>query len=66
VRWFFETEENGKDLREALQPKGLNVLARALRSEHPGVVFARAAANGEIDPLTDVDSRLFVGLPIKN
>ena len=31
--------------------------------EH-GIVFARAAATGEVDPLTDVDSRLFVGLPV--
>ena len=29
----------------------------------PAVVFARAAAIGEHDPLTDIDSRLFVGLP---
>ncbi|MFN2152726.1 MAG: hypothetical protein ACK2T5_14075, partial [Anaerolineales bacterium] len=40
-----------------------NVLARARRAQYPGVVFARAAAIGERDPLTDVDSRLFVGLP---
>ena len=39
-----------------------SVLARARREQHPGVVFARAAAIGESDPLTDVDSRLFVGL----
>ena len=42
---------------------GFHVLARAMRAEHPGVVFARAAAAGEVDPLTDPDSRLFVGLP---
>lgn len=45
-------------------PQGFNVLARAMRAKHPGIVFARAAAVREIDPLTDVDSRLFVGLPI--
>ncbi len=39
-----------------------SVLARARRTQHPGVVFARVAAIGERDPLTDVDSRLFVGL----
>jgi hypothetical protein len=39
-----------------------SVLARARRSQHPGVVFARAAAIGERDPLSDIDSRLFVGL----
>jgi hypothetical protein len=43
----------------------LSVLARARRSQHPGVVFARAAAIGERDPLSDLDSRLFVGLPAK-
>ncbi len=35
-----------------------SVLARARRSRHPGIVFARAAASGEIDPLSDFDSRL--------
>lgn len=43
-------------------PKGFGVLARAMRSDRPGIVFARAAANEEVDPLTDLDSRLFVGL----
>ena len=43
-------------------PKGFGVLARAMRASHPGRVFARAAAAGECDPLTDLDSRLFVGL----
>jgi len=40
------------------------VLARARQAQHPGIVFARAAAIGEVDPLTDVDSRLLVGLPV--
>jgi len=39
-----------------------SVLARARRAQYPGVVFARAAAIGERDPLSDLDSRLFVGL----
>ena len=39
-----------------------NVLARARKATNPGIVFARAAAIGEIDPLVDIDSRLFVGL----
>jgi hypothetical protein len=38
-----------------------SVLARARRAQYPGVVFARAAAIGERDPLTDIDSRLLVG-----
>jgi DNA-directed RNA polymerase beta' subunit len=42
-----------------------SVLARARRSQYPGIVFARAAAIGERDPLADVDSRLFVGLSAK-
>ena len=40
----------------------LGVLARARRSRHPGIVFARAAASGEVDRLEDIDSRLIVGL----
>jgi len=46
------------------QPGGLHLLARARRARHPGIVFARAAATGEIDPLTDIESRLLVGLPV--
>jgi hypothetical protein len=46
-------------------PKSFNVLARARRAQHPGIVFARAAAILEYDPLLDIDSRLFVGLPPK-
>jgi hypothetical protein len=38
------------------------LLARAHRAAHPGIVFARAAANGEVDPLEDSQSRLLVGL----
>jgi hypothetical protein len=55
----------GYAVRESGQSKGFNVLARAMRSPQPGFVFAHAAAAGEIDPLTDLDSRLFVGLPAK-
>jgi len=36
--------------------------ARAMRAEQPAIVFAHAASIGEIDPLTDPDSRLFAGL----
>ena len=53
----------GSDLYKTHAPRGLNVLARAIRARRPGRVLARAAANGEVDPLTDVDARLFVGLP---
>ena len=51
-------------LRESEQSRAFTVLARAMRSEQPGIVFARAAASEEIDPLTDLDSRLLVGLPV--
>lgn len=50
-------------IREATPPAGLGVLARAMRADRPGVVFARAALTAETDPLTDEDSRLFLGLP---
>ncbi|HTI15662.1 MAG TPA: hypothetical protein VL461_14035 [Dictyobacter sp.] len=43
--------------------QGFHVLERAMRAEHPGLVFANAASIGEIDPLVDKDSRLFIGLP---
>jgi len=59
-----ECARMGYALREAARPKGFNVLARAMRAKRPGVVFANAAATGEVDPLTDIDSRLFVGLPV--
>jgi hypothetical protein len=44
------------------RPEGGHVIARAMRSKHPGIVFAHAAAAGETDPLDDIDTRLFVGL----
>ena len=58
-----ESRQAGLRLRESHKPKGFGVLARAMRAKHPGIVFAHAAAIGEADPLADVDSRLFVGLP---
>lgn len=48
--------------KKPADPRGFHVLARAMRAKRPGIVFARAAATGEVDPLTDIDSRLFVGL----
>jgi hypothetical protein len=59
-RWEKITEE----MRQHDQPGPYTVLARARRARHPGVVFARAAANGEVDPLVDADSRLLVGLAV--
>ncbi len=59
-RW----EQLGQDRRQRHRPAGLHVLARARRSSRPGIVFARAAAAGETDPLVDVDARVLVGLPV--
>ena len=41
---------------------GIHVIARAMRSKYPGIVFARAAAANEVDPLIDTDTRLFLGM----
>lgn len=48
---------------EPSAPQGFGVIARAMRSDNAGSVFARAALANESDPLTDPDSRLFVGVP---
>jgi hypothetical protein len=53
---------SGSSMQSEKQPAGYGVLARAVRAERPGVVFASAAESQEIDPLTDVDARLFAGL----
>ncbi len=53
---------SGYGVKEQAGPKGFGVMARAMRASKSGEVFARAAATCEIDPLTDLDSRLFVGL----
>ncbi len=64
VRLNLERERIEWELRNGSAAKGFTVLVRAMRAKHPGVVFARAAATGEVDPLADVDSRLFIGLPV--
>lgn len=38
------------------------IIARALAHRRPGIVFAQAALHGTVDPLTNPDTRLFVGL----
>ena len=53
------------EVRRNLPTRSYGVIARARRSDRPGVVFARAAARGEVDPLEDVDARLLCGLPLK-
>ncbi len=63
-RMQVDSSETGRQIRGSNEPTGFNVLARAKRARRPGVVFARAAANGEVDELADEYSRLFVGLPV--
>ena len=59
------TNQGWSEAREAaLQPvrADYHVLGRAARAAQPGVVFARAAVRGEVEPLASLFSRLFVGL----
>jgi len=56
-----EIEQITRILSERFRPASFNVLDRAMRSRYPGIVFARAAASQESDPLTTMESRLFVG-----
>jgi DNA-directed RNA polymerase beta' subunit len=64
ARLSLEWEQTEYATNERTDRKGFSVLARARRSSSPGIVFAHAAATGEVDPLTDVDSRLFVGVSV--
>jgi hypothetical protein len=57
-----QSDQMIQERRKLSEPAGLNVLGRARRSRYPGIVFARAAASGEVDPLEDLDSRLMVGM----
>jgi hypothetical protein len=52
-----------QEIRQRDRATSFHVLARAMRAEQPAIVLAHAASIEEIDPLTDRDSRLFVGLP---
>ena len=67
-KWLAEVYQDVLDIaaqRDRIYlPSGYTVLARAVRSNEPGIVFASAAARGEVDPLQDVDARLFMGLPV--
>ena len=47
-------------LADTVAAEGLGVLARARRARRPGVVFARAALSGEVDPLEEPISRALV------
>ncbi len=57
--------QTADEIRTGDEPAGMHVLARARRARRPGIVFARAAAAGETDPLQEAFSRFFVGLPIQ-
>jgi hypothetical protein len=63
-----EQESAGRLRRAEWYSEEYGVLARARRGAlsdtgiGAGLVFARAAARGEVDPLVDEESRLFVGL----
>src|SRR5262249_425843 len=58
----YEWEDAAAALRARYAPTSYGVLARAMHSTRPGLVFALAAEMNDTDPLTDIDSRLFVGL----
>ena len=64
VRAQIELAELGRSMKRN-NPIGnlASVLGRAMQANRPGIVFARAAATGTVEPLTDIDSRMFVGLP---
>ncbi len=61
VRFTADAIRTIEGYRESKRSRSFAVLARAMRANHPGFVFAHAAAMEEVDPLTDLDSRLFVG-----
>jgi hypothetical protein len=61
--WLTRSEQLLRDRRDQGISVGFSVVERARRARRPGVVFARAAAIGEVDPLTEECSRLLVGLP---
>lgn len=52
-----------QEIRQRDRATSFHGLARVMRAEQPAIVLAHAASIEEIDPLTDRDSRLFVGLP---
>lgn len=64
ARLALEWEQTGYPTGERTDFKGFSVLLRAMHSGSPGIVFAHAAATSEVDALTDIDSRLFVGVSV--
>jgi hypothetical protein len=63
AEWLARWQELSQGPGDRGESGRFTVLARARRARYPGIVFARAAAIGEVDPLTDADSRFLVGLP---
>ncbi len=61
-----EWMEVSQEIRKRDGARSFHVLARAMRAEQPALVFAHAASIGEVDPLTDPDSRLFAGLSARS
>jgi hypothetical protein len=61
---FIQSEQLVRSALTRSAPTNLTVLARARHARQPGIVFARAAANEEVDLLEDPLSRLLVGLPL--
>jgi hypothetical protein len=59
-----ELEQLANDILAYHSTNSFHVLARAFRASQPGIIFAHAASINEYDPLTDTDSRLFVGLSV--
>ncbi len=57
-----QSDQMIQEAKKSAAPTGLSVLARARNARYPGIVFARAAASGEVDRLEDVYSRLLVGI----
>lgn len=64
ARIWLQWEADNRPSGDQHARNSFHLLARARRAAHPGIVFAQAAASGEVDPLTDKETRLFVGLPV--
>jgi len=65
-----QAQDTGHSIREAAGVESASgeasVLRRAMASREAAAVFAEAAERGEVDPLTDPEVRLWVGLlPLK-
>ena len=57
-----QTWTKAREAAQQLVRTDYHVLGRAAKAAQPGVVFARAAERGEVEPLSSLSSRIFVGL----